>query len=235
MKKRRTQQQIREHNDHQVPKTQPKRIPQSLIVSRIAKRLNYDYAEHEVLDVLEAFGPVVLEAMQNYESVRIRGLGEFVFKTQKPKKYYNVANQRFEFTDWSYKPYLELIRAAKRDIQNNVKQLHVETLQQPADYVLPDHEQLRSYQIYLAKLGQWSENKLKKFTADAMKDITELSRPDELEVAKTKIEAYKKNLDARYDRYYADILQKMQDLQDKIEIENEDDRLSVDESKESED
>ena len=226
-KKRRTQQQIREANNHQVPKTHPKRIPQSEILQRMADLLNNDYEVFELQDAVEAFGKVTLQAMAQYESFRIRHLGDFVFKTQKPKRYYNVANQRFEFTDWAYTPHLQLVREAKRNIQNNVKQLHVETLQQPADYVLPDHEQLRSYQIYLAKLGQWSENKLKKFTADAMKDITELSRPDELEVAKTKIEAYKKNLDARYDRYYADILQKMQDLQDKIEIENEGDSLSA--------
>lgn len=219
MKKYRARKQIKERA-HQVPATTPKAIPQSELIERMVESLHGDYADFEILDVLGAFGPVLITAMRNYESVRVRGLGEFTFKTSSPRKYYNVASQQFEYAERNYKPVFTFIRQGLRDIQNSVKQLHVETLQQPADRVLSPEEQIWSYQDHIAKLSRWSEGKLKRFRDEAMQDITELSKPDEVQIALDRITEYKAKLDKRYDAFYNDALQKIANLQNVIKNES---------------
>jgi hypothetical protein len=194
-------------------------VPQSVLVERICNILNDDYADFEVTDVLEAIGPALTELMEDYYAVRIRHLGVFDFRINKPKRYFNVHNNRYEYTDWSYTPTFEFVRDNKRSIQNKVKELHVQTLRQQPDYVCPPEDQLRAYEFYLAKLGRWYPEKLAKFTRIKTKEITELSTADELADVQRQIDEYKQKLDLRYATITADIKQKMLEIKRNEKLE----------------
>jgi len=195
-------------------------VAQSVLVKKIYDKLSEDYAEYEILDVLEAIGPCLKELMKEYYSIRIKGLGLFHFKINKPRKYFNVHNNRYEYTDWSYTPTFDYVRDNKREIQDAVKELHVQTLRQAPDYVLPDDEQVKVYEKYLGKLGNWYENKLSKFTRIKSEGLTELNTVDDFKDLEQQVSEYKRKLDERYERISQDIKGKIKAIRENQERES---------------
>ena len=110
------------------------------LAKTITDKLNGDYFEYEVHDILDVLGSSVEELLLQGKQVQIKGLGKFVIATNGTRKYWNVNKKCYAISHGSYTPKFKMRLVLREKISQHVKQLMISTLKLQADTLISNED-----------------------------------------------------------------------------------------------
>ncbi len=106
------------------------------LAKSIASKLNGNYHEYEVYDMLYHLGEGVCDLLKDGKNVRIPNLGLLVFRQNKPKDYFNVTDEKYWHSHATFTPKLIFPRSVKQTLSRTVKANQIEEGKIKPDFIL---------------------------------------------------------------------------------------------------